>query len=96
MEITQIQNGLPPSHPSPPSGEQKGGSFLSFLQDALTETNRLQHEAEQATRDFVLGQAESVHATMLALEKADIALRFITQVRNKVVEAYQEIMRMQV
>jgi flagellar hook-basal body complex protein FliE len=43
-----------------------------------------------------LGQAPSVHDTMIAMEKADVSLRLTTKVRNKVVEAYQEIMRMQV
>jgi flagellar hook-basal body complex protein FliE len=49
-----------------------------------------------ATANSGLGQAPSVHDTMITMEKADLSLRLTTKVRNKVVEAYQEIMRMQV
>ena len=81
-----------------PSPELPGhsGSFATLLQHSLERVNGLQHEADAAARAFALGQAPSVHDTMIAMEKADIALRLTTKVRNKVVEAYQDIMRMQV
>ncbi len=56
----------------------------------------LEQLGDAAARAFALGQAPSVHDTMIAMEKADLSLRLTTKVRNKVVEAYQEIMRMQV
>ncbi len=81
--------------PSPELPGQ-GGSFATLLQQSLERVNGLQHEADAAARAFALGQAPSVHDTMIAMEKADLSLRLTTKVRNKVVEAYQEIMRMQV
>jgi flagellar hook-basal body complex protein FliE len=74
----------------------QSGSFVTLLQQSLERVNGLQHEADAAARGFALGQAPSVHDTMIALEKADLSLRLTTKVRNKVVEVYQELMRMQV
>jgi flagellar hook-basal body complex protein FliE len=81
-----------------PSPELPGqsGSFATLLQQNLERVDGLQHEADAAARGFALGQAPSVHDAMIAMEKADLSLRLTTKVRNKVVEAYQEIMRMQV
>ena len=71
-------------------------SFTTLLQQSLEQVNGLQHEADAAARAFALGQAPSIHDTMIAMEKADLSLRLTMKVRNKVVEAYQDIMRMQV
>jgi flagellar hook-basal body complex protein FliE len=81
-----------------PSPELSGqsGSFATLLQQSLERVNGLQHEADAAARAFAVGQAPSVHDVMIAMEKADLSLRLTTKVRNKVVEAYQEMMRMQV
>jgi len=81
-----------------PSAELPGhsGSFATLLQQSLERVDGLQHEADAAARALALGQAPSAHDTMIAMEKADLSLRLTTKVRNKVVEAYQEIMRMQV
>jgi flagellar hook-basal body complex protein FliE len=74
--------------------EITGPTFGSVLRNTLEETNKLQQEADTSARDFAVGQATSVHDTMIAMEKADISLRLVTKMRNKVVEAYQDIMRM--
>jgi flagellar hook-basal body complex protein FliE len=81
--------------PSPEFSGQSG-SFATLLQQSLERVNGWQQEADAAARGFALGQAPSVHDTMIAMEKADLSLRLTTKVRNKVVEAYQEMMRMQV
>ena len=49
-----------------------------------------------AIQDFVTGDTRNIHETMLAVGKADLAFRLTMQVRNKMVEAYQEVMRLQV
>ena len=100
MDIAPITRiGLPRQLESvQPSPELPGhsGSFATLLQQSLERVDGLQHDADAAARAFALGQAPSVHDTMIAMEKADVSLRLTTKVRNKVVEAYQEIMRMQV
>ncbi|NSW76516.1 MAG: flagellar hook-basal body complex protein FliE [Candidatus Atribacteria bacterium] len=76
------------------SGNQPQG-FGKVLLDALTEVNNLQIEADDAIQSVALGQEEDLHRAIIAMEKANLALGLTVQVRNKVIEAYQEIMRMQ-
>lgn len=76
------------------SGNQSQG-FGKVLLDALTEVNNLQIEADEAIQSVALGQEADLHRAIIAMEKANLALGLTVQVRNKVIEAYQEIMRMQ-
>lgn len=80
--------------PSAPAGEE--GSFGDALNASLAEVNRLQNEADQAITALATGENVSVHDTMIAMEKADVSFRLMMEVRNKIVEAYQEILRTQV
>lgn len=70
-------------------------AFGDFLKKALDQVNKLNIEGEEMTKKLVTGEIEDIHQVMIATEKASIALQFTIQVRNKLVEAYQEIMRMQ-
>lgn len=79
---------------SPSSGENK--SFVDTLNEAVKSVNSLQQDADRKMEDLATGKAKSIPDVMIAAEKADIALRLMVQVRNKVIEAYQEIMKMQV
>jgi flagellar hook-basal body complex protein FliE len=78
------------------SNEKKNSSFDVTLQNALQEVNKLQLAAEQANLQLLTGQVEDLHQVVLAGEKAALALQMTLQVRNKLMEAYQEMMRMQV
>ena len=78
-----------------PAGASKG-EFGVYLKDALGEVNQLQQKADQSIQQLVAEGKGDLQETMVALEKADISFRFMMQVRNKVLEAYQEIIRMQV
>lgn len=71
-------------------------SFGEVLKTSLKEVNQLQKEADLAVRELAAGNTKDIHQTMIALEKADISFQFMMQVRNKIIAAYQEIMRMQV
>lgn len=72
------------------------GEFSSMLKDALTELEKTQMEAQQATVDLVTGQADDFHTPIIAMEKANLTLGLAVTVRNKVLDAYHEIMRMQI
>jgi flagellar hook-basal body complex protein FliE len=71
-------------------------SFGQFLTDALDNVNDLQQQAEQASADLAAGKINDISQVVIAGEKASVALQLTIQVRNKVLESYQEMMRMQV
>lgn len=76
------------------TGETK--SFGEFLADSVAKVNDMQHQANVAMEQLASGKSNNLHETMLAVEKADIAFRTMNQVRSKVLDAYKEIMKMQV
>ena len=76
--------------------KEEGVSFADTLSESLNKVNDLQKEADKAIEDFAIGKTRNIHETMIAVNKADIAFRLTMQVRNKIVEAYQEVMRTQV
>ena len=82
--------------PSKVSSSSEGPSFADTLAQSLDKVNNLQKDADVAIQDFVIGDTRNIHETMIAVGKADLAFRLTMQVRNKMVEAYQEVMRTQV
>ena len=82
--------------PAAPAAKPQGSGFADFLQDAVKDANRLQVAADRAVEGVQTGENHNLHEAMISMEKADISLRLVVQLRNKVVEAYQEIMRLQV
>ncbi|MCL4536490.1 MAG: flagellar hook-basal body complex protein FliE [Nitrospirae bacterium] len=73
-----------------------GASFEDAIKDALKEVSEIQNEAEKAIEDFSKGEVKDIHTVVVAMEKADVSLQTLLQVRNKLLTAYEEIMRMQV
>jgi flagellar hook-basal body complex protein FliE len=73
-----------------------GPSFSDTLKNAISSVDGLQKDADLKMQQLATGQNNNIHETMIAAEKADIALRLMVQVRNKIIAAYEEIMRMQV
>lgn len=83
---------------SKPAGAtaDSGKSFADTLKDAVQGVNQLQKESDVGMQNLATGKTDNVADVMIAAEKADIALRVMVQVRNKVIDAYNEVMRMQV
>lgn len=73
-----------------------GSDFGNFLMDAIQQVDGLQKEGEVASIGLATGQIQDVHTAMIAMQKASLSLSLTTQIRDKVVEAYQEVMRMQI
>ena len=69
-------------------------SFKETLANMLNEVNDLQVEAKQTTENFLNGEISDVHQVMIAGEKASISLQLTIAIRNKLYDAYQQIMRM--
>ena len=91
------QRHVLPKPPVPPSarGAQKP-SFKDTLLNSIAEVQKLQTQADQAIRELVAGEIADVSQALIAVEKADIAFSTMMQIRNKIIEAYQEVMRMPV
>ncbi len=71
-------------------------SFGDYLKNAIDKVNDLQVQSDYYNELLATGQTDNIHQVMIAAEKADIALQFTMSVRNKILDAYKEIMRMQV
>jgi len=80
--------------PSSKTSSSEGG-FLSTLQDAIGHVEGLQAQADQQVASLLEGNGQDVHGAMIAVERADLSFQLMMQVRNKIVNAYQEIARMQ-
>ncbi len=74
----------------------EGPGFANTLHDVLGKVNRLQVEADLATEELLTGNLESLHQVMIKAEEAQLSLQFTVQVVSKVLQAYQEIARMQI
>jgi flagellar hook-basal body complex protein FliE len=73
-----------------------GTGFGTMLANAIGGTEEIQRESGQAVEQWLSGEGQELHTMVLATQRADLAFSLFLQVRNKVVQAYQEIMRMQV
>jgi len=76
--------------------KKNGADFKKILENAINKVNDTVNNAEKLSNDFATGKTSDIHSVIIAAEKADIMLQLTTEVRNKIVEAYREIMRMQI
>lgn len=72
------------------------GDFATTLADVLQETNAMQLQAEQMLESLAAGTAENLHDVVIAQQEAAISMRLVQEIRDKLLQGYQEIMRMQV
>ena len=95
-----LPTGVTPAFSLPAAPRAAGGEtakpFADLLKDAVDQVNRLQSQADSLADQLASGKLDNVHQVMVAMEKASLALQLTIQVRNKVIEAYQEMMRTQV
>lgn len=87
---------LPRQVSSPMSTSPSGKPFEEVLTEAIGEVQRLQTEADSTIKSLVAGEIKDVSDAIVAVEKADVAFQTMMVVRNKIVAAYEEVMRMQV
>ncbi len=73
-----------------------GDSFAQILKKSLDEVNELQNKADNSIKSIAEGKMDNIQDAIIAIEKADLSLKLVTEIRNKAIEAYKEIMRMQV
>ena len=91
-----IKNRPDEVKPAAVGSEPSGTSFGDVLENAIQEVSNLQREAGTESQKLLTGNTQDIHAAMVALQKADVSFQMMMQVRNKLVSAYQEIMKTQV
>ncbi len=82
--------------PGQVGGVPQGKSFDSLLGDFVSEVNAKQLDSADATRALLAGEKIPLHRVMIAAEEASVSFQLMVEVRNKVLESYQELMRMQI
>lgn len=92
----QPKNTVNIEQPKVATAAEVSSQFGNYLNDAISNLNEQQNAVDKMNEQFVKGEISDVHQLMIASEKASLGLELTVQVRNKVIEAYQEIMRMQV
>jgi flagellar hook-basal body complex protein FliE len=87
--------GIPrPEQIASPSKTDATGAFRALLDQSVRAVSQQQSDATTAVDQFVSGDQEDPHNMMLAVQRADLSFDLFVQVRNKVLQAYQEVMRM--
>ena len=86
----------PATPPAGPAGPQQGPNFKEMLKEQIDQVNRLQQDAKEAVEDLAAGRRDDVESVIIATQKADTAFRMLLAVRNKMMDAYQEIKELRV
>jgi len=97
MSDFKLYNDIPRMMPSAatPKVQSGGTSFGQLLNEAVAQVNAVETTSQDELQKY-LGNESDLHSVMIALEKADLSFQMMMQVRNKIVQAYQEIMKSQV
>ena len=101
--LLNLNNALMPTRPvigqsdavAAPAGQDGSTSFTDLLKRALQEVNADEQNAALEARNFLTGQGTDMHTAILAVQKADVSFHTMMAVRSKLIEAYREVMRMQ-
>ncbi len=99
LGLIQTTGASPIPRPVQPAAErdsERVGAFKEMLLDQLREVNRLEQETTRAVEDLATGQRNDPDAVFAAQRKADIAFQMLLQVRNKVMDAYNELKQIRV
>ncbi|MDH5491328.1 MAG: flagellar hook-basal body complex protein FliE [Myxococcales bacterium] len=84
----------PNTRPVAVPSEQPATSFAERLSEVVQSADGALKSADVASADFAQGRSNDIHGTMIAMQRADVSLRLVTNIRNRVLEAYREVMRM--
>ena|ERR1700690_289775 len=96
--ISNISSWMPPqAASSSPSSSLRGqeSEFSASLTDAIDQVEQVHTDAQQQVKQLMQGDRQDVHNVMIAVEKADVAFQLMMQVRNKIVNAYEEVSKLQ-
>lgn len=98
MEISSVVQNIPllPGKAGEKQDAGGEGSFSEVLSSALNKLNETQGRADNLSLELLTGEVQDIHQVTIAMQEAKLSMQLAVEVRNKVIEAYQEISRMQV
>lgn len=96
LGVTGLTNPIPAARAKTTGSSSVTEGFTQIFGDAISKVNDLQKQSDVAIGKLATGESKGLHEVMIAMEKSSISFQFLTQVRNKALDAYHEIMRMQV
>lgn len=73
-----------------------GNTFADMIQDAIHSVDQAQKTADQNVEDIVMGRSDNIHDAMISMQKARLSFQLMMEIRNKAIETYQELSRMQI
>lgn len=76
--------------------DESSQGFSEILKGMLYDANTLKKGSDVKTADFMAGKTDNIHEVMIAAQKAEVSISFVTEVRNRILDAYQEFSRMQI
>jgi flagellar hook-basal body complex protein FliE len=95
VSVSGITQALGPGPVQGPS-ENTGTGFPKMLDQLMSSAGRSHHAADEAVQAMATGQTDNLHEVMLQMAQADLSFHLILEIRNRLTDAYQEIMKMQV
>ncbi len=78
------------------SASSEGGDFFSILKETIGEVNKEQVKADTALGEIATGQVKDLHQAAIAIDKAEISMKVMLEVRNKAINAYKELLKTQI
>ena len=93
VDLTITQDKTKPDANKPQA--INGASFSQWLEKSINSVSKMQKEADTAALKLATGENKDIHGTMIGMQKAEVAMNLMMEVRNKVISAYDEIKRMQ-
>ncbi|HZE88228.1 MAG TPA: flagellar hook-basal body complex protein FliE [Verrucomicrobiae bacterium] len=94
LDVPGLSGVTPAASPAAPATAGRG--FGDLLKEAVAEIEKIQSQSDQSVRRFAAGEDVDLHTVMLDVQKAELSFRLMLEVRNKLIEAYHEVTRMQV
>ncbi len=78
------------------AAKSEGNDFLTVLKASLNDVNNMQIKGDKALKDIATGEVKDLHQAAIAIDKAEISMKMMLEVRNKALSAYKEILRTQI
>lgn len=94
MNIHHVQPMKPLETSAAKLDKSDGVDFKEILQNSINQINDMNDKADQAIEKLATGEIQDMHQVMIAIEKADLTFKTMMQIRNKLLDAYQEVMKM--